>query len=72
MVIQPQMMCKIGLKEKLLDVFFETERSLFTLPNPAQSSVLKMPYNLPAYIPMLQGEVHEISLTFFLLSFASV
>ena len=52
--------------------FFQTERSLFTLPNPTQSSVLKIPYNLPAYIPMLQGEVHEISLKFFFLFFASV
>jgi hypothetical protein len=45
-------------------MYFETELSLFTLPNPTQSSVLKIPYNLPAYIPMLQGEVHEISLNF--------
>ncbi len=53
--------------------FFQTEWGLFTLPNPTQSaSVLKFPYNLPAYIPMLQGEVHEIFPDFFFLFFASV
>jgi hypothetical protein len=44
--------------------FLQTERSLFTLPNPTQSSVLKIPYNLPAYIPMLQERFTRFLLNF--------
>jgi len=46
--------------------FFETERSLFTLPNPAQSSVLKIPY----IISQLTFLCYRERFTRFLLNFS--